>query len=89
MWWNPSRLCFLSSQNAGISGLGLLIGMEMLEMENRKEELVRYAKEFREGMVPTYLVILSHSWTRLRTLPAKYKEKCLEVMEFQCNWLEL
>jgi hypothetical protein len=68
-------------------------GEEMDRLEMRKEEVFGNVRNYLEGINSDFIgamfIIAVASWVRLHVQPEKYEEKCLEVTEFQRNWLEL
>jgi hypothetical protein len=65
----------------------------MEQLEHCKDDLMHDTWEYLERnqnvMISSSLKITAFSWVWLSTTFGKYKEKALEVAEFQRNWLEL
>lgn len=92
-WWTPSPSHFRQSNGTGVSGLGLLVGKEIDELKEHKNVLafdVRdYLNQKPSTIIAGSLTVMAHSWVRFIDIPGIFEEKCLEVTEFQRNWLEL
>ena len=93
LWWTPLRQEFKESKTAGVRGLGLFSCSEMTALERYKEDILWESKEhlMRTPLITisSARVVMSFSWVRLQYNVGKFKEKALEVIEFQRKILEL
>lgn len=96
MWYTPGPESFVQNPDVRVAGVGLFSDSIIAELDPIKKKLAdeveSYIKSFSHPdniHLSTSFVAMNHSWTRLITNPGQFKEKLLELIEFQRSWLEL